>query len=174
MFQAVSGQRARLSCLPPPCTEGRQVGALNASSTLWHPQPITAHPSQLSLPFSHRLSGSDGEDAAAATLKDARPQRLTSFPDRLLRLARKSLLIVVHLKKRGFQPDARPGWIRTASGKELLRGRTCECRRLYKVSINTGKESSWKQSCNIHAHKLMKAQISLHIYTGATRRHPTL
>lgn len=24
-----------------------------------------------------------------------------------------------------------------------------------------------KQSCNIHAHKLMKAQISLHIYTRA-------
>lgn len=39
----------------PSCTESRQVGALNASSTLWYPEPITTHPTELWL--SHSLTG---------------------------------------------------------------------------------------------------------------------
>lgn len=35
----------------PSCTESWQVGVLDASSTLWYPEPITTHPTQLWLPI---------------------------------------------------------------------------------------------------------------------------
>lgn len=52
----------------------------------------------LSFPHSHRLSHCDVE--GAVVLKVGQSEHLTSFPDTLLGLFHKSLLIGVHLKKR--------------------------------------------------------------------------
>lgn len=52
----------------------------------------------LSFPHSHRLSHCDVE--GAVVLKVGQSEHLTSFPDTLLSLFHKSLLIGVHLKKK--------------------------------------------------------------------------
>lgn len=75
----------------------------------------------LSFPHSHRLSHCDVE--GAVVLKVGQSEHLTSFPDTLLGLFHKSLLIGVHLKKKG-------GWGKAFDGQEGRRkGRSEEPER---------------------------------------------
>lgn len=123
----------------PSCTESRQVGALNASSTLWYPSPITTSPQSLSFPLAHRLSDSDVE--GTVILKVSQSEHLTSFPNTLLCLFHKSLLIGVHLKNGAFGFDGRENGGKGRSGQpqQSLWSTSLDCSQIYRVSIKQGK-----------------------------------
>lgn len=86
--------------------KNRQVRALNASSTLWYPSPITTRPSKpsfstLSWAVRFWYGGWGVGGAGTAILKVGQSAHLTSFPNTVLCLLQEILLIGVRLKK-GF------------------------------------------------------------------------
>lgn len=98
--------------------------------------PLSGIPAQLQLvppspffPHSHGLSDSDME--GVAVLKVGPSTHLTSFPNTLLCLSLKSLLIGVHLK-RGLWEDrvGREGVASVQSEKEDLWSTTPDCSQL--------------------------------------------
>lgn len=89
-------------CHVTPFTHWKQTGRSPKCFiySLVSPSNYNSSHQALSFPHSHRLSHCDVE--GAAILKVGQSEHLTSFPNTLLCLFHKSLLIGVHLKKGGL------------------------------------------------------------------------